>query len=128
MGFLNMNDNAVRKLQPEVTPLATPQLEPQAAPVQYSRKVRFSLLERLLALGSCLAILGFMVFLVHGSVTVTNSQRQLQDIQTKIGKTKTSNVDLQQEIGELGSSDRLAAYAKKNGLSFDDANVRNMSK
>ena len=109
MGFLNMNDNAVRKLQPEVTPLATPQLEPQAAPVQYSRKVRFSLLERLLALGSCLAILGFMVFLVHG-------------------KTKTSNVDLQQEIGELGSSDRLAAYAKKNGLSFDDANVRNMSK
>ncbi|WP_261805732.1 cell division protein FtsL [Lapidilactobacillus luobeiensis] len=123
-----MNDNTVKKLQPEVMPSATPTIETPVSAPESSHKVRFSILERLLAVCACAAVLSLMIFLVHTSVGIASNQRQLQDIQTKISQVKTSSVDLQQEIGELGSSDRLAAYAKKNGLSFNDANVRNMTK
>ena len=38
------------------------------------------------------------------------------------------NSDLKQEIGELTSSDRLDAFAQKNGLTLNENNIRNVSK
>lgn len=126
-------DSTVRKIQPQITPEITPEIVTQAQPVELPRvavkqRVRFSMFEKVMASVITAIAITLMVVLVHTTVSVSASQRQLQDVQTSITKVKTANTDLQQEIGELSSSDRLAAYAKKNGLTFKEANVRNVTK
>ncbi|WP_125605295.1 cell division protein FtsL [Lapidilactobacillus bayanensis] len=126
-------DSTVRKIQPNITPEITPEIVTQAQPlelpqIEVKQKVRFSAFEKVMASVIAAIAVIMMVALVHTTVSVSASQRQLQDVQTSITKVKTANTDLQQEIGELSSSDRLAAYAKKNGLTFKEANVRNVTK
>ncbi|WP_191988093.1 cell division protein FtsL [Lapidilactobacillus wuchangensis] len=123
-----MNDNTVRKIETE--PLVTPStpVEPAGVAQAQSTRVAFSGLERICACCTGLLTIALMVFLVHTNVGIAGTQRQLQDVQVKISQIKAANVDLRQEVSELSSSDRLSAYAQKNGLTFNDANVRNVSK
>ncbi|MFD1412038.1 cell division protein FtsL [Lapidilactobacillus gannanensis] len=123
-----MNDNTVRKIETE--PLVTPDAPATPAHVdqEQSARVAFSGLERVCACCAGIATIALMIFLVHTNVGIAGTQRQLQDVQVKISQIKATNVDLRQEVSELSSSDRLSAYAQKNGLTFNDANVRNVSK
>lgn len=126
-------DSTVRKIQPNIAPEITPEIVTQAKPIELpqisvKQKVRYSMFEKVMACVIAVTAVIMMVMLVHTTVSVSTSQRQLQDVQTSITKVKTINMDLQQEIGELSSSDRLAAFAKKNGLTFKEANVRNVTK
>ena len=124
-------DSTVRKIQPEFSPEVVTQTEPVASPqvtVREKSKVALSKFEKLMiGAVTCVAV-AMMMVLVHTSVNVSSSQRQLQDIQANITKIQTANVDLQQEVSELTSSDRLTTFAKQNGLTFIDGNVRNVTK
>ncbi|MFD1465246.1 cell division protein FtsL [Lapidilactobacillus mulanensis] len=123
-------DSTVRSLQPELTPEIVPQAQPLELPkvaVRGKEKVALSKFEKLMFGVVACATVALMMMLVHTTINVSSSQRQLQDVQSKITKVETTNVDLQQEVGELTSSDRLATYAKENGLTFNDANVRNVT-
>lgn len=123
-----MNDNTVRKIavEPQITVDTPAQTAPVAAPTP--SKVPFSGLERFGLCCVAVVTLVLMVLLVQTNVGVASAQRQLQNVQSHITQVQSSNVDLRQEVSELSSSDRLSAYAQKNGLAFDDANVRNVSK
>lgn len=125
-----LNDNTVRKIQP--TPQQIPQPQPQVAPKPETqvkgKRLALNGVERLIIGVIGVIAVALMVLVVQTTASVAKSQRELQNIQTQTSKAKATNVDLKQEISELSSSDRLAAFAKKNGLSFNDANVRNITK
>ncbi|MFD1671133.1 cell division protein FtsL [Agrilactobacillus yilanensis] len=119
------NYNEAQVLQPE-QPQQQPQIEnnPKAA----GAKVPLSLFERLAMVVGGLIVIGLMISLVSAKIAVGTAQRNLQSVNTAVSDLKTKNADLKQEIGTLNSSDRLQAFAKKHGLTFNEESVRNISK
>lgn len=106
----------------------TPQAAPQSAPAAVPRRVPLNGWERLLV-AAIVGVCGFfMLTIVSVQVSVTTTQRQYQNVTATVNDKKSQNNDLQQEIGELTSSERLNAFAKAHGLTLIEGNIRNISK
>lgn len=125
-------DNTARKnySEAQVQVPEQPQKQPeiQNRPMPSDAKVPLSMVERLAIVIGGLVVVALMIALVSAKISVGNSQRHLQSINTEITNFKTHNADLKQEIGTLNSSDRLQQFAQKHGLTFNEQSVRNISK
>lgn len=93
-----------------------------------TKKVAISKLESLLLVGLGVLTIVLMTALVTVKVSETSSQNSLDAITTKITNTNTNNVNLQQEVSEMTSYDRLSKFAKKHNLKLNNQNVRNVTK
>ncbi|KRL67920.1 cell division protein FtsL [Companilactobacillus versmoldensis] len=100
----------------------------QAKPTTVTHKVAISKTESLLLVGLGLLTLCLMTALVTMKVSMTSAQNNLDSVTTKITNTTTNNVNLQQEVSELTSYDRLSNFAKKHNLKMNNKNVRNVTK
>lgn len=88
------------------------------------KSVPFNRLEKvMLTIGASVAIV-MMFVLVAFSILQTSAQRQLQNSNTAVATIKSQNTDLEQEIGELTSTERINKIAKQQGLQLIDSNIR----
>lgn len=88
------------------------------------KSVPFNRLEKvMLTIGASVAIV-MMFVLVAFSISQTSAQRQLQNSNTAVATIKSQNTDLEQEIGELTSTERINKIAKQQGLQLIDSNIR----
>lgn len=120
---MDMNTNVAKKLrEPEQSrPDKYTEEEPNFQPVQLS-KFEYTLIS------CCTAVLCIMMIsLISAKISVNNSQRHLQNIQTKISQVNNSNISQQQEIGDLTSQSNLKKIAKKYNLKDSSTNVRNVN-
>lgn len=122
---MDYNTNAARQLtqtQPrrEVQPKTTSKTE--------FKPVAISKFEYLLTTCCALVICVMMITLVSAKISVNNSQRHLQNIQTKISQVNNSNISQQQEIGDATSQSNLQKVADKYKLKDSNTNVRNVNK
>ncbi len=120
---MDFNTNVAKKLT-ETQPFQQPQ---RAAQPQY-QPVAISKFEYLLTGCCALVICAMMISLISAKISVNNSQRHLQNIQTQISKVNNSNISQQQEIGDLASQSNLQKIAAKYNLNDSNTNVRNVNK
>lgn len=104
-----------KKPKTVVTPIATPRL-------------KVNNFEKLLMVACALAVAVLMVLVVNSKIALTNSEHQLQQLQTTSSKISTENTNLSQQISELQSSTRLEAMAQKDGMSLSNSRIRNVTK
>ncbi|WP_290034213.1 cell division protein FtsL [Ligilactobacillus cholophilus] len=92
------------------------------------QKKKFKRRERLTICGSFawIAVLGCLT--IASSTNVNTAQNKLQDITTEISNMSSKNSNIKQEVSELSSRSRLTGIAKKDGLSLDEQNTRNVTK
>lgn len=81
----------------------------------------------LIACGSVMLTV-LMLVVVSSKISLSDSQHQLQHLDTRITNIHNNNTNLQQQIGELQSSSRLQKIAKENGMSLSNGNIRNVTK
>ncbi|AKP66407.1 cell division protein FtsL [Companilactobacillus ginsenosidimutans] len=121
-----MLESTARNLQSYETVETEPQVKSQEIAVTH--KVAISKTESLLLIGLGILTLCLMTALVTMKVSMTSAQNSLDTVTTQISNTTTSNVNLQQEVSELTSYDRLSSFAKKHNLKMSNENVRNVAK
>lgn len=80
--------------------------------------------EKIIISVGTLISLALMFFLVTSTISSTSTQRQLQNVNSEVAVTKSENLDLEQEIGELTSIDRINQIAKQQGLKLIESNIR----
>lgn len=108
-----------------------PALEPQIAPEKKVQRRRFghtkwNLGDRLmLGLTIGVALVG-MFAIISMSNQGTKADRQLNEVTAELATVRNDNNDLKQEIGAATTKDELAAIAKKEDLSMNNDNVRNV--
>lgn len=123
-----MASNTARQLvAPELIPNQQPAIH-TAPDVQPNQKVALSAMEKMTLAIIGIAFFGMLVGLLTTKIAVVNAQRDLQTTTQTMTQVHARNSDLKQEIGELTSSDRLDAFAQKNGLTLNENNIRNVSK
>ncbi|WP_436667360.1 cell division protein FtsL [Latilactobacillus sakei] len=123
-----MATNAARQLTtPESIPSQVQEPTRQSAQ-QTTQKVAYSTLEKLAVTVIGIAFFVMLVSLLSTKIAVVNAQRTLENTTQDMSQTRAKNNDLKQEIGELTSSDRLDAFAKKNNLKLNENNIRNVAK
>lgn len=123
-----MASNTARQLvAPELIPNQQPTIH-TAPNEQPNRKVALSAMEKTTLAIIGIAFFGMLVGLLTTKIAVVNAQRDLQTTSRSMTQVHARNSDLKQEIGELTSSDRLDAFAQKNGLTLNENNIRNVSK
>ncbi|HJF53584.1 MAG TPA: cell division protein FtsL [Limosilactobacillus coleohominis] len=120
---MDFNTNVAKKLT-ETQPVQQPReaTQPQFQPVAISK------FEYLLTGCCAFVICAMMISLISAKISVNNSQRHLQNIQTQISKVNNSNISQQQEIGDLTSQSNLQKIAAKYNLNDSNTNVRNVNK
>lgn len=109
----------VKPIQPKAKTLVQP------AP---KVKLKVSTSEKLLISACTLIVTLLMVMVVATKISLTNSEHQLQELQSRSAKISNENNDLDQQISELQSSTRLEAIAHKNGMSLSNSHIRNVTK
>lgn len=119
---MDYNTNVARKLT-EPQQIEAQQSQPE---VQF-RPVAISKFETLLTICCALVICTMMITLISAKISVNNSQRHLQNVQTKISQVNNSNISQQQEIGEITSQSNLQKVAEKYNLKDSNTNVRNVN-
>ncbi|MFC6274584.1 cell division protein FtsL [Levilactobacillus tangyuanensis] len=112
--------------RPKVQPQPTPQQQPQQSPQKHRLPV--SKFEKCLmtACGLILAVL--MVSVVSAKIAMSNAQHELQSVNNQVTTYTNRNTNTQQEINELQSRTRLDKIAKKQGLTLQNARIRNVNK
>lgn len=123
-----MLESTARNLQNYETVQAQPEESVQADASAVTHKVAISKMESLLLFGLGLLTICLMTALVTMKVSETAAQNSLDTVTTQITNTTTNNVNLQQEVSELTSYDRLSSFAKKHNLKMSNSNVRNVAK
>ncbi|MGF7437756.1 cell division protein FtsL [Lentilactobacillus senioris] len=98
-----------------------------AAPVATPR-LKVNNFEKLLIVACTLVVALLMVLVVNSKIALTNSEHQLQQLQTTSSKISTENTNLDQQISELQSSTRLEAIAQKDSMSLSNSRIRNVTK
>lgn len=121
-----MLESTARNLQNYESVETAPQVKQQTQAVPH--KVAISKTETMLMVGLGILTMVLMVALVTMKVSETSAQNSLDTVTTKISNTTTNNVNLQQEVSELTSYDRLSNFAKKHNLKMNNSNVRNVTK
>ncbi|MBS0949927.1 septum formation initiator family protein [Weissella minor] len=108
-----------------------PVLEPQSVPRKKVQRRRFghtkwNLGDRLiLGLTIGVALIG-MFAIISMSNQGTKADRQLSQVTAELAAVRNDNNDLKQEIGAATTKDELAEVAKKEDLSINNDNVRNV--
>lgn len=116
---------AARKYDREVQTRVTP--NNQVSPLEL-QKQKYKRRERLV-FGAAMAwttILG--CFTIASSTSVNIAQNKLQNITTEISSLTSKNSNIKQEVSELSSRARLSGIAKKDNLSLNEQNTRNVTK
>lgn len=115
--------------QPEIhikAPLeTTPAARPQAIP---AGRVAVSAFEKILLMVTGVITVALATVIVATQISVADAQRDLQDVEQTIATVQAKNSDAKQTINEIMQSSHLDAVAAKDGLTFNEANIRNVSK
>ncbi|KRN02865.1 hypothetical protein FD13_GL001585 [Levilactobacillus senmaizukei DSM 21775 = NBRC 103853] len=69
-----------------------------------------------------------MVSVVSAKIAMSNAQHELQSVNNQVTTYTNRNTNTQQEINELQSRTRLDKIAKKQGLTLENARIRNVNK
>lgn len=72
------------------------------------------------------ALLGCVT--ISSSIHVNTAQSNLQTVTAQVTKLNSKNSNIRQEISELSSRSRLMGIAKKDGLSLNEQDTRNVTK
>lgn len=106
------------------------QAQPRVSPQQHpsSHKLPVSKFEKCLLTACGLVLAVMMVCVVSSKIALTNAQHNLQSINNQITTVQNHNTNAQQQINELQSRSRLDKIAKKQGLSLENARIRNVNK
>ncbi|MFD1471466.1 cell division protein FtsL [Companilactobacillus mishanensis] len=123
-----MIESTARDLTNYETVVAQPKQETNTQTLTVTHKVAISKTESLLLIGLGILTVCLMTALVSVKVSMTSAQNHLDAITTQITNTNTNNVNLQQEVSEMTSYDRLSKFAKKHNLKMSNKNVRNVTK
>ncbi|MFD0897920.1 protein required for the initiation of cell division [Loigolactobacillus binensis] len=120
--------------KPEIhikTPVAAPTTtidpvtQPQAIP---AGRVAVSAFEKILLMVTGIVAVGLATIIVSTQISVASAQRSLQDVEQTITAVQAKNSDAKQTINEIMQSSHLNTVAAKDGLTFNEANVRNVGK
>lgn len=84
--------------------------------------------EKLLIVCGSAVLTVLMLLVVSSKIALSESQHQLQHLDSQITRVNSNNTNLQQQVGELQSSSRLQKIAKENGMSLSNGNIRNVTK
>ncbi|GEA99161.1 hypothetical protein LBR02_17260 [Levilactobacillus brevis] len=76
--------------------------------------------------GLALALL--MVCVISSKIAMSTAEHHLQSINNKVTTIQNHNTSKQQQINELQSRSRLDKIAKKQGLTLENARIRNVNK
>ncbi|KIS03092.1 cell division protein FtsL [Paucilactobacillus wasatchensis] len=120
--IVDPSNEAVEIAQPKHRPIHTP------APSVLPKKVTWSKFEKVLVTSCSLVLTFMMITLVSTKIAVTNTQHQLQNVNSSITKVKSSNTSNRQVINELTSQSHLEKVAKENGLTISNTDIRNVNK
>lgn len=123
---MDFNGNVARKIEEPRSFVngrsANVKVHPQTKTVSLSK---FEILSTIV----CSAIIAIMMLtLVSAKISLANSQRELQNVQTSISKVNSDNTSQQQEISALTSQSNLKKIAQKYGFKDSNTNVRNVNK
>ncbi len=66
-------------------------------------------------------------WLINARSSVDAKRQELQNVQRETQALKTEKGNLQQEVNELSSYERVMQYAKDNGLKLEEENIRNVT-
>lgn len=69
-----------------------------------------------------------MVCVVSSKIAMSTAEHNLQSINNKVTTIQNHNTSKQQQINELQSRSRLDKIAKKQGLTLENARIRNVNK
>ena len=89
---------------------------------KYKRRERLAICTSL----GWITVLGCLT--IASSTNLNTAQSNFQDITTKITTLNNKNSNIKQEVSELSSRSRLTGIAKKDGLSLNEQNTRNVTK
>lgn len=122
-----MSENTATQWQ-EVVPQKDPihKLAPRRNLTKH--RVAFSKLEISSTIIGALVLMILTIAVISGQIGLTKAQFDLQKINQQITTTQNSNVNTKQEISSLSSRDRLLEIAKKDGLTMNNSNIRNVTK
>ncbi|WP_129044823.1 cell division protein FtsL [Companilactobacillus metriopterae] len=123
-----MRESTAFRNQEQYQTLEQPQPSVVKATEVITRKVPISPMEVISIIGVAIVTMILTVSLVTLRASMTTSQNKLNKINTEASQTTTNNVNLQQEISELTSYDKLSAFAAEHNLKMSNENVRNVSK
>ncbi|WP_061775869.1 cell division protein FtsL [Levilactobacillus senmaizukei] len=112
--------------RPKVQPQPTPQQQPQQSPRK--RWLPVSKFEKCLMTVCGLILAVLMVSVVSAKIAMSNAQHELQSVNNQVTTYTNRNTNTQQEINELQSRTRLDKIAKKQGLTLENARIRNVNK
>lgn len=122
-----MSENTATQWQevvPQKDPIHKP--APQRNPIKH--RVAFSKLEISSTIIGTLGLMILTIAIISGQIGLTKAQFDLQKINQQITTTQNSNVNTKQEISSLSSRDRLLEIAKRDGLTMNNSNIRNVTK
>ncbi|MFD1319473.1 protein required for the initiation of cell division [Loigolactobacillus zhaoyuanensis] len=102
-----------------------PATQPQAIP---AGRVAVSAFEKILLTVTGIAVVALATVIVATQISVANAQRSLQDVEQTISAVQAKNSDAKQTINEIMQSSHLNTVAAKDGLTFNEANIRNVGK
>ncbi|MFC6171763.1 protein required for the initiation of cell division [Loigolactobacillus jiayinensis] len=114
--------------QPEIhikAPAKAPAVQPQAIP---AGRVAVSAFEKVLLMVAGVVTVVLATVIVATQVSVATAQRNLQDVEQSIATVEAKNSDAKQTINEIMQSSHLNTVAAKDGLTFNEANIRNVGK
>ncbi|MCB6840378.1 cell division protein FtsL [Weissella viridescens] len=123
MATPNYNHQSIVKPTPQVRPKRQPKKTVKRIPLA---RPKWNFLDlTMLAATILVAIVGvFMVINVSNQGAKANSH--LTQVTAQLNQTKNDNNDLRQEIGTVTSNDKLSEVAKKENLTMNNDNVRNV--
>ena len=101
--------------------IATPGLEELPVPTGISS------LEIVLTTIIGLIIFGLLLLNVSSDYGLSNTSREVQDLNDQIQTTKIEIENLEQHVHELSRYDRVYEIADKYGLELHEENIRNLS-
>nr|WP_301281410.1 cell division protein FtsL [Aerococcus urinae] len=81
----------------------------------------------LLSAGMILFLMVAIFWLINARSSVDAKRQELQNVQRETQALKTEKGNLQQEVNELSSYERVMQYAKDNGLKLEEENIRNVT-
>ncbi len=109
--------------QPDIHIQETPQVQPVATPASH---VAISAFERTLMVTLGIVLVSLCTMIVSSKIAVSSAQQHLQDIGQSVTALQLQNTNYKQEINELMQSNHLNDVAARDGLSLNEANIRNV--
>ncbi|MHA7622101.1 cell division protein FtsL [Pediococcus acidilactici] len=100
----------------------------KAREVVTARQLPLSKFEKFLITFCGFILVGLMLTVVSGKISLSNAQHKLEATQEKTTALSSKNTTMKQEVNQLSDQNRLNKVAKKAGLSLNSENIRNVNK